>query len=352
MINLQPRKLLKYFLVGSVLVVNSLCTWGQDFWLGGDISATTQLESQGIFSYNKEGVQTENTLLMKQLGLNAVRLRVWVNPKDGWSSKEDVLTMALRAKKHNMAIMIDFHYSDWWADPGKQIIPAAWKDLDYAGLKQALVLHTEETLALLKKHDIDIKWVQVGNETTNGFLWGVARVPEDMTAYADLTKAGCEAVKRIYPESKVIIHLDKGYNIDLYTYMFDSLKRLGVQWDIIGMSIYPFWYKRDPLAQSSVDDCISNINALSKRYDCELMVVETGVKANKPPIGYVFLKRLILACMEETNNRCTGVFYWAPECCHGGYSLGAFQNDRPTVIMDAFKEASSKINKPNINLND
>lgn len=341
--HLLSKSLLRYYIIGGVLLLNSMCMWGQEFWLGADISATTELEHQGIFSYNREGVQTENTVLMKQLGLNAVRLRVWVNPKGGWSSKEDVLTMALRAKAQNMAIMIDFHYSDWWADPGKQNIPAAWKGLDYDGMKKALVHHTEETLSLLKKHDVDVKWVQVGNETTNGFLWDMGRAPDNMKQYAGLTQAGCEAVKRIYPDAKVIIHLDRGYNLDLYTFMFDSLKRLGVKWDIIGMSIYPFWYNRDPLAQSSVDDCIANINTLSKRYDCDLMVVETGVKADAPHRGYIFMSRLIRACMEKTNNRCKGVFYWAPECCHGGYSLGAFQNDRPTAIMDAFTEAAKAI---------
>ncbi|MDE6861537.1 MAG: arabinogalactan endo-1,4-beta-galactosidase, partial [Alistipes sp.] len=142
-----------------------------EFWLGADISATTELEARGIFSYNAAGERRENTLLMKELGLNAVRLRVWVDPRGGWSGMQDVLTMAQRARQHDMAIMIDFHYSDWWADPAKQITPAAWAELDYEGLKQAMAQHTSETLQLLKDNGIDVKWVQVGNETRNGFMW-------------------------------------------------------------------------------------------------------------------------------------------------------------------------------------
>lgn len=155
----------------------------QTFWLGADISGTTALEKWHAPLYNAQGEPRENTALMKEYGLNAVRLRVWVNPKDSLCSKEDVLKMALRAKQHGMALMIDFHYSDWWADPGKQYPPKAWEQLDYDGMKAALAQHTRETLQLLKANSIDVTWVQVGNETTNGFLWPMGRAQENMAQY-------------------------------------------------------------------------------------------------------------------------------------------------------------------------
>ena len=161
----------------KILFIALLALWtqvvlGQDnvFWLGADISGTTEMEAHGVQLYNAAGEPRENTALMKELGLNAVRLRVWVNPKHGFSSKEDVLVMAKRAQSLGMAIMIDFHYSDWWADPGKQNIPAQWKHMNYKQMCKALAKHTRETLELLKRNDIEVKWVQVGNETTNGFL--------------------------------------------------------------------------------------------------------------------------------------------------------------------------------------
>ena len=132
----------------------------EPFWLGADISGTTALEAHGGQLFNAQGEKRENTQLMKDYGLNAVRLRGWVNPKDGFCNKEDVLVMAKRAKAHDMAIMIDFHYSDWWADPAKQNIPEAWKELDYKQMKKALAKHTRETLQLLKDNDIDVKWVR------------------------------------------------------------------------------------------------------------------------------------------------------------------------------------------------
>lgn len=318
------------------------------FWLGGDISGTTELEAAGIFSYTKDGEQVENTELMKRFGMNAVRLRVWVNPKDHFCDMNDVLVMALRAKENGMAIMIDFHYSDWWADPGHQDIPAQWSSLDNDGVKDALVDHTRSTLQLLKDNGIDVRWVQVGNETTNGFVWPVARLEqgagENMAVYAALTAAGYEAVKQVYPNADVIVHLDNGYDRDLYVRMFDALREHGCPWDIIGMSVYPFWSKRDQLETSSVTDIIDNINYISSRYGCDVMIVETGVHISDPAAGKIFISRLIDAAIDDTGGRCTGVFYWAPECCHGGYQLGAFKDDKPTEIMDAFSEASHKIN--------
>ena len=140
----------------------------EPFWLGADISGTTGMEARGIQLTNAQGEPRENTALMKELGLNAVRLRVWVNPQFHFSSKEDVLVMAQRAKAQEMAVMIDFHYSDWWADPGKQNIPAAWAEMNYEEMCQALATHTRETLQLLKDHDIDVRWVQVGNAGSVG----------------------------------------------------------------------------------------------------------------------------------------------------------------------------------------
>ena len=178
---------------------------------------------------------------MKELGLNAIRLRVWVNPKGGFSSKEDVLVMAKRAQALDMAIMIDFHYSDWWADPAKQNIPAAWANYSYKQMKRALAKHTTETLQLLKDNGIDVKWVQVGNETTNGFLWPMGRATDNMRQYAGLTDAGYAAVMKVYPEATVIVHLDCACDAKRYDFIFDGLRKYKARFDMIGVSVYPYW---------------------------------------------------------------------------------------------------------------
>lgn len=320
----------------------------EPFWLGGDISGTTADEARGHFTKNPAGEVRETTQLMKDYGMNATRLRVWVNPKDGFCSPQDVLKMAKRSQALGMPLMIDFHYSDWWADPGKQYPPKAWEGLGLQQTADSLAAHTRKTLQLLKDNGIDVKWVQVGNETTNGFLWPLAKIPDNYDNYAYLTKAGCKAVKEVYPEAKTIIHLDNGFDRDLYDRVFDALKSRGVEWDIIGMSIYPYWAmegKREESEIMTLVDAIANINHLKEKYGSEIMIVETGVDAREPEKGKQFIDALIKASVKLTDGACTGVFYWAPETdADAAYHLGAFAGGKPTVIMDAFKHAAKEYN--------
>jgi arabinogalactan endo-1,4-beta-galactosidase len=332
------KKMMIAVLFAVISIGNAGAQDKNDFWLGADISGTTQLESNGEKLYNAKGEIRENTALMKELGLNAVRLRVWVNPRGGWSGTEDVLEMAKRAKYYDMAVMIDFHYSDWWADPGKQHIPAAWQYMSYDEMKNALAEHTEDVLSLLKKNGIDVKWVQVGNETTNGFLWPMGRASENMEKYAGFTEAGYQAVKKVYPNAQVIIHLDGGCDQKRYDFIFDGLKKYGAHWDMIGLSVYPYWdvmAKLESDWQGTVRDFTSNIRHLYEKYGKETMVVETGAEAKKPKEGYKIMKAIINAAKNDCDGHCHGVFYWAPEL-EGEYPLGAFGNHRPTEIMNAF----------------
>lgn len=338
---INMMRLKKTFLSLSLISLSLTCSAQTPFWLGADISGTTEMEAKGEVLYDQHGNIIENTALMKQLGLNAIRLRVWVNPRGGFSGAQDVLKMAERARYYGMAVMIDFHYSDWWADPGKQPIPAAWQYYAVGEMREVLAAHTRETLRLLREHHIDVRWVQVGNETTHGFLWPMAKAEENMDNYALLTKAGCEAVKEIYPKAQIIIHLDGGCDLSRYLRIFDALKQRGVSWDIIGMSVYPYWDMEAGLEknwQGSVHDFASNVIQLYKRYGTESMIVETGVQVKYPMQSKQILKAIIEAARHKTDGHCLGVFYWAPEL-EGEYPLGAFKDHRPTVIMDAFKEA-------------
>ena len=331
------------------LLLGTVCAYSQNqepFWLGADISGTLQMERHGVKLYNQGGAERENTALMKELGLNAVRLRVWVDPKEGECNPEYVLNMALRAKRLDMAIMIDFHYSDWWADPAKQNIPHDWKSFSYGKMKKALARHTYETLKLLRDNGVDVKWVQVGNETTDGFLWDVGRASTNMRQYAGLTDAGYKAVKKVYPQATVIVHLDGGSDIERYHRIFDGLRRYHARWDMIGMSLYPYWDKEAHITQSAqetVERFTANIRQLADEYQCDFMVVETGTEVSKPDEGKKIMQSIIEGAAFNTGGHCKGVFYWAPEL-EGPYPLGAFRNHRPTVIMEAFTEASAKLN--------
>ena len=148
----------------------------ESFAKGADISWWTQMVSEGHEFYNSSGKKTSCTALMKEIGMNAVRLRVWVNPESGWNGKEDVLRKAREAKENGMDIMIDFHFSDTWADPGHQTPPAAWASFNVQQMSEAVHSHVSDILTTLKQNGIDVKWVQPGNELNSGMMWPLGKV--------------------------------------------------------------------------------------------------------------------------------------------------------------------------------
>lgn len=321
----------------------------QEFTLGADISWETEMLAKGYTFANTKGESRECAALMRELGLNAVRLRVWVNPSDGYCNKEDVLVKAKKASEQGMDIMIDFHYSDSWADPGQQNIPAAWKSYSYDEMREAVKAHTKEVLGYLKENEIAVRWVQVGNETSNGLLWEVGKASTNPTQYAGFIDAGYEGVKAIMPDAIVIVHLDNGFNNGLYQWNLGILKDNGARFDMVGMSLYPYsaveWHNLED-TQTAVQQCVENINWVWETYGVPSMIVETGMKVGKPAEGKQVLSLLLNSAHANTNGHCKGVMYWEPEApsgYNGGYDMGAFSANSqkqctPTAIMEAFTE--------------
>ncbi|WP_372776455.1 arabinogalactan endo-beta-1,4-galactanase [Mangrovibacterium sp.] len=307
------------------------------FAKGADVSWLTEMESNGVRFFDANGKQTECMYLLRDLGMNSIRLRVWVDPTSGWCNKNDVLVKAWRANQLGMRLMIDFHYSDSWADPGQQNKPAAWENLSFDELKTAVANHTTEVLTLLQENGISPEWVQVGNETGNGMLWDDGRASDNMAQYAELNNAGYDAVKSVFPDALVIIHLQEGNRNDLYRWLFDGLQANGGKYDIIGMSLYPSaenW-------QSLTDDMITNMNDMISRYQTEVMVCETGMPWDDAETAYSYLSNLIEQCKTIGDDQCLGVFYWEPQVNSGWneYTLGAFdESGKPTIALDAFAE--------------
>ena len=232
------------------------------FYKGADISWVTEMEAKGYSFANARGEARECTALMKELGLQAIRLRVWVNPQDGFCGTEDVVNKALRAQKLGMDVLIDFHYSDSWADPSKQYIPAAWKNHTYAQILDDVKQHTTGVLQALKAAGVSPKWVQVGNETSDGLLWEVGRASKQAAQYAGIIDAGYAAVKSVFADALVLVHLDNGFNQDLYKWNLNLLKQYGARFDMVGMSLYPdaaVKYNNEQNVSAAIDHCMQNI---------------------------------------------------------------------------------------------
>ena len=330
------------------LVAGAQQTTTADFVKGADVGFLTGQERHGVKFHDRNGRERECLELLKNdYQMSAIRMRVWVNPRGGSCDKNELLAMARRVKALGMQLMVDFHYSDSWADPAKQPIPKAWEGHTYKQMKRDLAQHTIEVLTLLKENDIEPRWVQVGNETANGLLWPMGHIEKNPKQYAGFIRAGYDAVKKVFPKAIVIVHLDRGHKQSLYDWNLDIVRKYGGRWDMIGMSLYPYWAMEghpELKADDIITDCMSNIRHVSEKYKCDVMIVETGFEVDeqhpeKMEEGRRQLTRVIKEAHSMTNGRCRGVFYWEPQCLPGGYKLGAFDhNAAPTAIMEAFVE--------------
>lgn len=305
----------------------------KNFAFGADISWLSQMESWGNVFKDDNGVQKDLMVILKEHGVNALRFRVWVNPSGGWSGKTDVVNLSKRAHQLGFKVMIDFHYSDSWADPGKQTKPAAWANHTIDQLVTDVYNHTFDVLSTLKRNGITPVWVQIGNETKRGMLWPEGSTDTSMKNFAMLINGGYDAVKAVDSTMQAIVHLPDGDENSLYRWMFDGLKKNGAKWDIIGMSAYPHWAHLD--WKTEINQVVANMKDMVSRFNTKVMVVETGYDWDKPYEANNFLVEMMDTMMAIGG---LGAFYWEPESM-SGYALGAWNPNtkQPTIAMDAFQ---------------
>jgi arabinogalactan endo-1,4-beta-galactosidase len=305
------------------------------FAKGSDVSWLTQMEESGYKFYNAAGSAMDCMQLLKTLGINSIRLRVWVNPAGGWCGNADMVAKAVRAKNLGLKVLLDIHYSDTWADPGDQAKPAAWAAYDFPTLVSTVYSYTVNVLDTLAANGVSPSWVQIGNETNDGMLWQDGRASLNMANFAALVSSGYKAVKSVNDSIRVIVHVSNGYDNSLFRYVFDGLSANGAQWDIIGMSLYPTaanW-------QTYNASCLANMNDMVSRYGKQVMICEVGMPENDPATCQSFLTDIISKTRSVTAGQGLGVFYWEPESYNNwqGYGLGAFDNTgKPTAAMNAF----------------
>ena len=344
---------IKYVLIFlAVILTTSACKRSEDveklplttIAKGGDISWLPQMEASGYVFYNDNGEPEDCFKILKDHGINSVRLRTWVNPSDnpqsGHCSKEETVAMAKRAKEWGMKVMINFHYSDSWADPGKQNKPKDWEGLNFEELKQALYDYTYDVINDLKKEGISPDWVQLCNEIPSGMIHPEGHT-DNWPQLVELLNKGYDAVKAVSPSSKIILHVDQGNNNERFRWWFDNAEEHGAKYDIIGMSFYPWWLDGKPDYRDVIDDLGANLIDMANRYNKEVMVVEVGGEDVQPNNTYNMLKAVIQKVREVPNNNGLGVFYWEPQGARSWshYALSAWGEDgRPTKAMDAFLE--------------
>jgi len=310
------------------------------FVKGADIGWLQQMEATGYKFYDSAGTQQDCLQILKDHGINTVRFRVWVNPSqdkiNGHCSKKEVAGMALRAKNMGMRILIDFHYSDSWADPGKQTKPAAWTNDTFSQLLTDLYNHTYEVLDTLKSIGAMPDWDQIGNEITGGMLW-----PDGSTSnwsqLAQLLNNGYDATKAVDSSIKVIIHLDQGNDNTRFRTFFDNATSYHVRYDIIGASYYPYWLGTDYTV--TINDLGNNLDDMASRYGKQVFVVETGGDYTQVQDTYNMLVAVMNKVKAVPNSQGLGVIYWEPEGekSWSGYQLSCWGSDgKPTAALNAF----------------
>ncbi|MCA9873111.1 MAG: glycosyl hydrolase 53 family protein [Anaerolineales bacterium] len=303
------------------------------FWYGVDASFLPQPEAAGARFY-ADGAAQDALAIFAAHGVNSMRLRVWVNPADGHNGTAETLALARRIHALDMALLLDLHYSDTWADPGHQTKPAAWAELDVSGLETAVYTYTFDLITALKAQGTLPHMVQIGNEISPGFLWDEGRVGGNYDGnwpqFAALLQAGIAGVQdALEPDDQVqiMLHLDAGANNAVCRWFLDNLQAQGVAFDVLGLTYYPWW-------QGSLEDLAANLQDLSRRYPQEIVLVETAYpwtldwqddthnlvgQTQQLLPGYpatpagqaAFLRDLLALVQAAPQGR--GVYYWAPE---------------------------------------
>lgn len=247
-----------------------------EFVKGMDISTLLEVECLGgeFFDNREKGDLLD---ILKEYGVNSVRLRLWNDPYSetgeaygaGTNDLETTTLLAKRALAKGMGFLLDFHYSDFWTDPGKQFIPKAWREFSVEQLEQAMFDFTVETLVKLREADAFPTMIQVGNELSNGLLWPYGKVPE-YENIARFVNAGIRGVRAVDKKVPIMIHLDNGGNNALYQEWFDEFMKRGEDFQVIGLSYYPFWH-------GTLEDLQNNMNDIAVRYQKDLIVAEVSM---------------------------------------------------------------------------
>lgn len=331
-----------------------------DFYKGMDLSGLPRYREEGMQIRDFDGTVSEPFALLKKYGVNSVRLRIWKDPDNvpesgGYCSLGHTLATAKEIGKWDMHFLLDFHYSDYWADPVNQRKPKAWENLSFEELEKAVYGYTKETLLALKKEGVLPDMVQIGNEIHNGLLFPDGQAP-DYAHMVRLINAGIRGARAAAGEKEmqIVLHLEEGGKYLYLKEWFENVLENGLEdFDVIGLSYYPFWH-------GTFADLEDTTKCLLTDYHKPIMIAETahawrmvpdgfideeqlkevGVEAS--PGGQVRVLRQIMDIMSSLPERMgLGVYYWEPLCWPVAGESGWSQNmgllDEEGRIMEAVR---------------
>ena len=327
-----------------IIVFSSIYANAQQYMIGADLSFAKEAEDKK-FVFKEQNKPKKVLQIFKDHGYNWVRLRLFHNPDIGEyllpNDLDYTIQLAKEAKKKGFKLLLDYHYSDTWADPAKQYAPKVWQDKTQKEVEQLVFDYTKESMIAFREANVYPDMVQIGNEISNGMIWPYGKLPENWDNFAALINAGINGVyasigKSILP--KIMIHIDKGGDKEFTKYFFDKLHTYNIKYDVIGQSYYPWWHG----SLLNLRECL-NFTALE--YKKDIVLVETAYNyspaeyINKPapfpesPEGQKeFLEAVHNIILNIPNNKGKGIFWWEPAAPNKGFSHRTFFNEDGNVF--------------------
>jgi len=323
------------------LIISSIKLSAQEYAIGADLSFLKDAEDKE-YQFKEDGIPKSGLQIFKDHGYNWIRLRLFHSPTELPNDLEYTISLAKEAKKMDYKFLLNYHYSDTWADPGKQFIPAAWEGKSHEDLVEAVFNYTRETIIAFRDAGVMPEMVQIGNEVINGMMWPDGKIPDNWQNFAELIQAGIDGVMEGCDKDQppqIMIHIDQGGNLERTKYFFDNLISQGIEFDVIGQSYYPWWH-------GSLLDLRENMIYMANKYKKPIMLVE--VAYCYAPTEYIdkqapfpespegqkeYLKELNQIVLNTPNNLGVGIFWWEPATMNmRGISTRDFFDDDGNVL--------------------
>ncbi|MCQ2229764.1 MAG: glycosyl hydrolase 53 family protein [Bacteroidales bacterium] len=300
--------------------------------LGADISMLPAYQAMPRVYKDIDGQEVDFMPFVKEQGMSAMRVRLFVDPYNEKTHEKSVIqdlkyvkSLARQIKESGLSFMLDFHYSDYWADPAKQYVPAEWSSLDAEGLKGKLYDYTKEVLEQLAGDGLTPDYIQIGNEVSYGMLWPAGRVSygsqDNWQMFSDMLSNASKACREAAPEARVIVHIERSEKSSDCVEFISNMEKYGVDYDILGLSYYPFWHGR-------IEDFDKTLSILSDETSKDIMIVEFAYYNNWYPDDAKYSAKAIgysaspegqrdatkaLVGMLEKHPQVVGLLWWFPE---------------------------------------
>lgn len=341
----------RVFAICACLVLQAGTVRAADYAIGADLSFLKQAEDRGTV-FKDQGQAKPGLRIFRDHGYNWIRLRLFHSPSQLPNSLPYTIALAKQAKGQGYRFLLNYHYSDTWADPGKQFIPAAWKGKPHDELAQAVYEYTRDTIVAFREAGAMPDMVQIGNEVIAGMLWPDGRLPDHWDHFADLVKAGIrgvEAGRGDGPRPKIMIHIDRGGDKPGTKAFFDRLHSYGVTYDVIGQSYYPWWH-------GTLLNLRENLDFMATEYHKDIMLVEvaycwrpTEYKSKPAPFPETpqgqrdFLDEVNRIALDTRDHRCIGIFWWEPAVAGHLRNRSFFDdNDDALPVIQVFDRYTRK----------